>query len=321
MKNKFILTEEESKRILSLHKQKIQEERNQFNEQEKDLDEEDKGQSTGRIMAGSAAGAAAGAGIGFLFGGAGAIPGSLIGAGVGALAGWMTTGGGYYDKVVGALKWCNNHRGKIAAPVNNDATIRDIADDISGAVEGFGRTDEVMIARSIRKLKSIPDLCRLNEIYRKRNTESLLNALDGDIDQDGEWRDFVWRPIESLYEYSKKKTDENLKKNAQKCGWGTDIDGYRKSGWRCPKDKKPTPYPTPKPNPYPPIPPVPNPRRKRYYFNYQDAINALNKKGCPTGGGGEEGNKEDSFADDWRATENKTVDTTVSTDNFSNWSN
>lgn len=321
MKNKFILTEEESKRILSLHKQKIQEERNQFNEQEEDLDEEDKGQSTGRIMAGSAAGAAAGAGIGFLFGGAGAIPGSLIGAGVGALAGWMTTGGGYYDKVVGALKWCNNHRGKIAAPVNNDATIRDIADDISGAVEGFGRTDEVMIARSIRKLKSIPDLCRLNEIYRKRNTESLLNALDGDIDQDGEWRDFVWRPIESLYEYSKKKTDENLKKNAQKCGWGSDIDGYKNSGWRCPKDKKPTPYPTPKPNPYPPIPPVPNPRRKRYYFNYQDAINALNKKGCPTGGGGEEGNKEDSFADDWRATENKTVDTTVSTDNFSNWSN
>ena len=75
-------------------------------------------------------------------------------------------------------------------------------------------------------------------------------------------------------------------------------------------------------NPTPnPIPPVPNPRRKRYYFNYQDAINALNKKGCPTGGGGEEGNKEDSFADDWRATENKTVDTTVSADNFSNWSN
>lgn len=326
MKNKFILTEEESKRILSLHKQKIQEERNQFNEQEEDLDEEDKGQSTGRIMAGSAAGAGTGAAIGALLtiplGGAGAIPGSLIGAGVGALAGWMTTGGGYYDKVVGALKWCNNNRGKIAPPVNDDATIRDIADDISGAVEGFGRTDEVMISRSLKKLKSIPDLCRLNDIYRKRNTESLLKALDGDIDQDGEWRDFVWRPIESLYEYSKKKTDENLKKNAQKCGWGTDIDGYKKSGWQCPKGgKTPVPVPPVPPVPVPPVPYPPNPRRKRYYFNYQDALNALNKKGCPTGGGGEEGNKEDSFADDWRATENKPVDTTVSTDNFSNWSN
>jgi len=316
MKNKFILTEEESKRILSLHKQKIQEERGE-------IEEDDKGQSTGRIMAGTAAGAATGAGIGAIFGGIGAIPGSLIGAGIGALAGWMTTGGGYYDKVVGTLKWCNNNRGKLPAPVNDDATIRDIADDISGAVEGFGRTDEVMISRSLKKLKSIPDLCRLNDIYRKRNTESLLNALDGDIDQDGEWRDFVWRPIESLYEYSKKKTDENLRKNAEKCGWGTDIDGYKKSGWKCPKNGK-TPVPVVPPVPVPVVPPVPivpNPRRRRYYFNYQDALNALNKKGCPTGGGGEEGKQEDSFADDWRATENKPVDTTVSTDNFSSWAN
>jgi hypothetical protein len=60
MKNKFILTEEESKRILSLHKQKIQEEQNQFNEQEEDLDE-DKGQSTGRVAAGGGIGATAGA--------------------------------------------------------------------------------------------------------------------------------------------------------------------------------------------------------------------------------------------------------------------
>ena len=327
MKNKFILTEEESKRIISLHKQKIQEERNQFNEQEEDLDEGDKGQSTGRVAAGSGIGATAGAIIGCI---AAAIPtgglacaggaaiGASIGTAVGGFGGWLTTGGGYYDKVLNALKWCNANRGKIGKPVNSDSTIRDIADDIAGAVEGFGRTDEVMIARSLRKLKSIPDLCRLNEIYRKRNTESLLNALDGDIDQDGEWRDYVWRPIEDLFEYSKKKSNDVLKENAKKCGWGSDIDGYKNSGWRCPKDKKPTPYPTPTPNP---IPPVPNPRRKRYYFNYQDAINALNKKGCPTGGGGEEGNKEDSFADDWRATENKTVDTTVSADNFSNWSN
>ena len=326
MKNKFVLTEEESKRILSLHKEKIKEERSHLIEQEQDLDEEDKGQSTGRIMAGTAAGAAAGAGIGAIFGGIGAIPGSLIGAGIGALGGWMTTGGGYYDKVVGTLKWCNANRGKITATVNDDSTIRDIADDIAGAVEGFGRTDEVMIARSLRKLKSIPDLCRLNDIYRRRNTESLLNALDGDIDQDGEWRDFVWRPIEDLYQYSKKKTDENLKKAAEKCGWGTDIAGYKKSGWRCPKDGKPnpnpTPNPTPNPNPTPvPVPPVPNPRRRRYYFNYQDAINALNKKGCPTGGGGEENKQEDSFADDWRATENKPVDTTVTNDNFSSWAN
>lgn len=334
MKNKFVLTEEESKRILSLHKEKIKEERSHLVEQEQDLDE-DKGQDTGRVAAGSGIGATAGAIIGCI---AAAIPtgglacaggaaiGASVGTAVGGFAGWFTTGGGYYDKVLNALKWCNAHRGKIGTPVNNDSTIRDIADDIAAAVEGFGRTDEVMIARSLRKLKSIPDLCRLNDIYRRRNTESLLSALDGDIDQDGEWRDYVWRPIEDLFEYSKKKSSDLLKENAKKCGWGTDIDGYKKSGWRCPKDGKPnpnpTPNPTPNPNPTPvPVPPVPNPRRRRYYFNYQDAINALNKKGCPTGGGGEENKQEDSFADDWRATENKPVDTTVNADNFSSWAN
>ena len=324
MKNKFVLTEEESKRILSLHKEKIKEERGQLSEQEEDLDEDDKGQSTGRIMAGSGTGAAIGAGLGAWAFGIGAIPGAFIGAGVGALVGWMTTGGGYYDKVQGTLKWCDAHRGKIGPTVNDDTRIRDIADDISGAVEGFGRTDEVMIAKSLRKLKSIPDLCRLNDIYRRRNNESLLNAIDGDIDQDGEWRDFVWRPIEDLYDYSQKKTKdtEKVKKAAEKCGWGTDVDGYAKSGWRCPKDKNVTPGPSPiPPSPIPPGPiPGPGPRPgKRYYFDYQDAINALNKKGCPTGGGGEEDKEEDTFADDWRATTNKPVDTTVTTDNFSSW--
>ena len=163
MRNKLHITESEMKRILSLHKDKINEERSHLNKKTKELDEDlDKGQSTGRIMAGSAAGAAAGAGIGAFFGGAGAIPGSLIGAGVGALIGWITTSGGFYDKVVGVLKWCNTNRGKMSPPVNSDDRITDIADDISLEVRGLG-TDEVMIARSIKKLKSIPNLCRLND--------------------------------------------------------------------------------------------------------------------------------------------------------------
>jgi len=314
MKNKFILTEEESKRILSLHKQKIQEERGE-------IEEDDKGQSTGRIFAGSAAGAATGAGVGAIFGGVGAIPGSIIGAGVGALAGWMTTGGGYYDKVAKAFQFCWKHQKELGPPVNSLDTIRDIADNIRGAVEGFGRTDEVAILNNLKKLKTIPDFCKLREIYGERFNEKLLDALDGDIDQDTEWRDFVWVPLSELAKNTKKITtpkpldDTQLKINAAKCGWGDDIKGYKDSGWRCPKEGgKPTPIPVP-------VPIVPNPRRRRYYFNYQDALNALNKKGCPTGGGGEEGKQEDSFADDWRATENKPVDTTVSTDNFSSWAN
>lgn len=314
MKNKFILTEEESKRILALHKKKIQEERSEVEEYD------DPGQSTGRIMAGAGSGAAVGAGIGAFFGGIGAAPGAVIGAGVGALTGWLTTGGGYVDRVSKAFKFCREHRKNLSKPVNSVDRLRDIADFIRASVTGVG-TDEVLIAKNLRKLKTIPDLCALSRIYSERFNETLFQALDGDFDQDGEWRDYVWIPISELAKNTKKIDNSKVLENAKKCGWGNDIDGYKNSGWKCPKEGKiPVPVP-PVPVPPVPVPPVPNPRRKRYYFNYQDAINALNKKGCPTGGGGEENKQEDSFADDWRATENKPVDTTVSTDNFSSWSN
>jgi len=47
----------------------------------------------------------------------------------------------------------------------------------------------------------------------------------------------------------------------------------------------------------------------------------LNRKGCPTGAGGEEGKKDDGFADDWRVPQpDQKVDPIVSSDDFSNWS-
>ena len=238
MKSKFVLTEEESKRILSLHKEKIDQERNVVSEQvfKNPKTQTDTGQMVGRSAAGAGIGAGVGAIVGALLtlpiGGAGASAGAYIGSGLGAFIGMEMSGGGFYDKTYKMLKWCNTNRSKLGTPVNSDDDIRDIADDIAAAVEGFGRTDEVMIARSIRKLKSIPDLCRLNDIYRKRNSESLLNALDGDIDADSEWRDFVWRPIEGLSTYSKNQTKKQLLEIAKKCGHST-VEAYKKSGWKC----------------------------------------------------------------------------------------
>lgn len=317
MKNKFILTEEESKRILSLHKQKIQEERGNIQEDDENIDQ---GFKNTRIGGSALAGAGTGAGIGALVtlgaGGVGAIPGAIIGAGVGALTGWLTVGGGYYDRVAKAFKFCRDNRKNMGKPVNSREKLEDIADFLRTSVTGVG-TDEMLIAKNLRKLKTIPDFCALSKIYYERFTETLLEALDGDIDQDKEWRDYVWLPLSELAKNTPKVTDEKLKENAKKCGWGDDIEGYRKSGWRCPKSKTPTPTP-----PIPPVPVVPpRPGRKRYYFNYQDAVNALNKKGCPTGGGGEEGKKEDGFADDWRVPQaDQKVDPIVSSDDFSNWS-
>jgi hypothetical protein len=204
MKSKFVLTEEESKRILSLHKKKIQEEREQVDNLDEN-DGQDVGQSTGRIMAGTAAGAATGAGIGAIFGGIGAVPGSIIGAGVGALAGWMTTGGGYSERVLKLVKFCKAQRNNLGKPVNSVSKLNDIADNIRGHVEGFGRTEEVLIARDLRSLKTIPDFCAMIRIYSQRYNENWYNAIDGDIDMDTEWRDFVWLPLSELAKKTKKE--------------------------------------------------------------------------------------------------------------------
>jgi hypothetical protein len=61
------------------------------------------------------------------------------------------------------------------------------------------------------------------------------------------------------------------------------------------------------------------PRGNRYGFNYQEALNALKSKGCKTSGGGS--SEEDSFVDDWRTNQDQTqtVDTTVSKETILNW--
>lgn len=291
MKNKLHMTESEMKRILSLHKERIDKERKIIKEQNEGIEEDvDPGQSTGRIFAGSAAGAGTGALVGLSIAGlAGVGPGAVIGAGVGALSGWFTTGGGYAERVQKLFKFCRDHRSDLTKPVNSIDKIRDIADNLRAAMAGVG-TDEVLIAKNLRKLKTIPDLCKLSQVYNQRYSETLFDALNGDIDQDGEWRDFVWVPLSELTKNTKKVDPSKLKENAKKCGWGTDIDGYKNSGWRCPKNKNVIPNPNPNPSPYPPGP-SPVPGGGGYSFDFEVIINAIKSKckGTPTpGGGGEE---------------------------------
>lgn len=289
MKNKLHMTESEMKRILSLHKERIDKERKIIKEQNEGIEEDvDPGQSTGRIMAGAGGGAALGAGIGLVVPVVGPALGAVMGAGVGALAGWLTTGGGYAERVQKLFKFCRDHRSDLTKPVNSIDKIRDIADNLRSAFGGWGSTDEVAIARNLRKLKTVPDLCKLSQVYNQRYGETLFDALNGDIDQDGEWRDFVWIPLSELTKNTKKIDPSKLKENAKKCGWGSDIDGYKNSGWRCPKNKNVTPPP----GPYPPGPgPSPVPGGGGYSFDYEKIMKEINSKckGTPTpGGGGEE---------------------------------
>jgi hypothetical protein len=321
MEKKFVLTEEESKRILTLHKKKIQEERDDIVEQEQDIDEQqynDPGQATGTVAAGAAAGAATGAGIGAIFGGIGAVPGAVIGTALGALGGWLTTGGGYSDRVFQMLKWCNTNAKKMGKPINNDEYLIDIADNIRSAVGGVG-TDEVGIARSLRKLKSIPDLCRLNQIYARRNDERLFEALSGDFDINSEWGDYVWRPISELVTNTSKISKKVYLDKAKKCGFNT-VEEWKKSGWKCNKKTSDgTKPPVDNTNP-PVIGGGGGGRGDRYGFDYQEALKALKSKGCSVvGGGGSQ--DEEQFTDDWRATQDQKVDTKISQDNIKNWAN
>ena len=304
MRNKLHITESEMKRILSLHKDKINQERQTLKEYN------DPGQSTGRIMAGSGGGAGTGALIGLVAGGpAGAALGAVIGAGVGALTGWMTTGGGYANRVFQLFKFCNVHKKSLGKPINSDDRLRDIADNIRAAVGGVG-TDEVLIAQNLRKLKSVPDLCKLNDIYAKRYTERLFETLDGDIDMDDDWRDFVWKPLSELADKTKKIDNTKLKENAKKCGWGTDIDGYRDSGWRCPKDKNVIPPPGPDPGPDPGPSPIPG--GGGYEIDYQKIMDAIKQKCVSPGSGG-----NDDFSLDWNAVgSDQKIDRTMSNDSI-----
>jgi hypothetical protein len=299
MRNKLHITESEMKRILSLHKDKINQERQTLKEYD------DPGQSTGRIMAGAGGGAALGAGIGSVVPIVGTALGAVIGAGVGALTGWMTTSGGYANRTFQLFKYCNVHKKNLGKPINSDDRLRDIADNIRAAVGGVG-TDEVLIAQNLRKLKSIPDLCKLNDIYAKRYTERLFKALDGDIDMDDDWRDFVWKPLSELADKTKKIDNTKLKENAKKCGWGTDIDGYRDSGWRCPKGKKIIPPIDPGPDP------APIPGGGGYEIDYQKIMDAIKQKCVSPGGGG-----NDDFSLDWNAVgSDQKIDRTMSNDSI-----
>lgn len=304
MRNKLQISESEVKRILSLHKGKINEERKTVKEEYVDP-----GQTTGHVAASAGAGAGVGAGIGtIILPGVGTAVGAVLGTGVGALTGWLTAGGGYSERTYNAFKFCVTNKDNLGKPINSDDQLRDIADNIRAAVSGIG-TDEVLIAKNLRKLKSIPDLCRLNVLYAKRYNERLFATLDGDIDMEDDWRDFVWKPISELAENTKKIDNTKVKENAKKCGWGDDVEGYKNSKWRCPKDKNVTPTPGPIPGPGP----APIPGGGGYEIDYQKIMDAIKQKCVSSGGGG----KDDDFSLDWSAIgQGEKIDKTMNKDSI-----
>lgn len=262
MKNPFLISEEEKNRILTLHenstkKQYLKENITEPEMTEGELDEIDWGQ----VGSSSAAGAAGGA----AFLGVGAIPGAIIG-GAANIIYQLVSGSPSKDGAERILQACKK-KSEVGAPTMGSSTLNAIADGINAAIEGLG-TDEEAIKSNLMKLKTIPDLCAMASKYKTRHGESLFAAIDGDIDSTSEWKKYVYLPLLDLYEKSQalgkqkqsqldklKKENEILKPKAAKCGWiikksdGStvpDVEGYRKSGWKCPKDGASTQTTTPK---------------------------------------------------------------------------
>ena len=224
MKSKFVLTEEESKRILSLHKERIKEER-------QEVQEVDPTWNLGYTALAAGEGAAIGA---MTFGPIGAVVGAIGGGIYGYLG---TASGNNYEIAKKTLKMCRTEKKTFTQPKKSQQRLMAIAGDIRKALSGYGWTNLEDLQRAIASCDNIVDFCYMSYIYNDINAETLWNALDGDIDDDREWGEYVVKPLKRLQKNTKvinpKKTDE-LKKNAQKCGYSS-VDEYKKANWKCPK--------------------------------------------------------------------------------------
>ena len=221
MKNKLFLEEGEIARILNMHKKAIREELNvngdEVENNQTQMDEEyqeiDGVKST---LAGVGTGAAVGAGIGSIIPGAGTAVGAGVGAVIGGAVGyfytWTNSRG--LDGARKILKGCSTKKAEIGKPTMNGDYLAKIADKINRAIEG-ANTDEEAIASGLRQTKYLPNLCAMATIYKSRHGESLFDAIDGDIDSDYEWKQYVFLPITDVVNAS-----VELGKKAKKVGGG-----------------------------------------------------------------------------------------------------
>jgi len=183
MSNLLKIDGSEKNRILSLHESK----------KNNAITEQDAGYVGGYALAGAGVGAGAGAGV---F----SVPGAIIGGLVGAIYGLLSTS----PSVVGAKKimqFCSS-KGQVGKPTQSRQELNNIADGIFDAVDGLG-TDEDGIKNNLKLIKTFPDLCAMASMYRTRHGESLMDAIDGDIDSPDEWKKYVYLPLLDIYETSK----------------------------------------------------------------------------------------------------------------------
>jgi hypothetical protein len=162
-------------------------------------------QSWSQIAKGAATGAATGAGIGLAGAGVGAIPGAIIGALGGAVL--AAIGNPKMDQVKKMFDACKTEK---STPTLTTSQLDAISDSINNAIQGVG-TDEDAISSALQQLPTIPDLCGLIKAYDYHG--DLFSDLDGDLDSDYEWKQYVVIPLRNAIRKSQEITNNAGQKN------------------------------------------------------------------------------------------------------------
>jgi outer membrane lipoprotein SlyB len=162
-------------------------------------------QSWSQITKGAATGAATGAAVGATALGAGAIPGAIIGALGGAVL--AAIGNPKMDQVKKMFDACKTEK---STPTLTTSQLDAISDSINDAIQGVG-TDEDAISSALQQLPTIPDLCGLIKAYEYHG--DLFSDLDGDLDSDYEWKQYVVIPLRNAIRKSQEITNNAGQKN------------------------------------------------------------------------------------------------------------
>ena len=156
----------------------------------------------------AAGGAVAGAAVGSMI----PVVGTVIGGAIGGLIGLFKGTGNAYSQISTAItEYCTPE--KSGKPTMSSGELNGIADEIFDAVDGWGTTEDG-IKSALNSLETFPDFCEMAKKYKRRQGETLLDALDGDIDIDSTWRKYVWIPIVDIIE----RTEETIPPEEQKDG-------------------------------------------------------------------------------------------------------
>jgi len=177
-----------------------------------------RGAATGGLY-GAATGAAIGSVVPVVGTAVGAAVGTVYGAVTGAAAGFVLSSGGSYDGVKKIFDACN--KSGMGKSTMNGGTLDSISKKLYDAVRVWIGTDEDAIKDALSQLKTIPDFCSVIKRYEENYPgKTLLDDLDGDIDTDSEWNEYVYLPLLA----AKRKSEELGKKSGGEMRENDEMD-------------------------------------------------------------------------------------------------